>query len=63
MSDSSCPNCGEPLDDFAECGCSLELRPARKAGAKKRKPYTGGTMRDMVARKLARQARERGGPP
>lgn len=42
----ACPDCGEPLDDYAECSCRLSAdRPARKPSS--------WSMRDMVRRKIA----------
>jgi hypothetical protein len=60
----SCPDCGEELDDFAPCACTLGLRrvdahrDARSVGAR---GYTGEGMRAMVARKLARKAAKNSG--
>jgi hypothetical protein len=47
--DARCDDCGAPLGDFSDaCGCSIRAtREPKKQGA--------GTMREMVARKLARQ--------
>ncbi len=43
---NACTDCGEPLDDYAECSCRLSAdRPARKPSS--------WSMRDMVRRKIA----------
>jgi hypothetical protein len=49
--DAVCARCGEPLEDFTSCACHLSpgaaARPVQKHS---------GSMRELVHRKLARQA-------
>lgn len=49
----NCPDCGDELSDFTACGCALA--PARPRGGGR----GAGSMRTMVAKKLARLAEEK----
>ena len=64
--EDSCPTCGEELDGFSACGCSLD--GALRQGSRSMMPSLGAgpkpvgythSMRQMVARKLDRQRAEK----
>lgn len=52
----TCPDCGEPLDDFSPCACALDPRPRKRLNVL---AYRRDGMRGMVARKLERKAAEK----
>ena len=56
---TTCPDCGGELDDFGACGCTFDSGASKPPGAKKSRLGGGDSMRQMVARKLERQRREK----
>jgi len=53
--DDRCEACGEELDGFSPCSCTISSI-GTETKAKRRKPYSGWGMREMVKRKLARKS-------